>query len=130
MINDNHETYVTLQTAQLLSKVGYDWKCKTFYSKQGRIWSVDNTDKYEDELLCPTQSVVRKWLREKRNINIEIEILSITGGCLCWYFKLYKLDVCNGIYHHVNEVERACTSSYSTYEESLEIAIQTALTLE
>lgn len=129
----NHECYVSLEVAKLLKQAGFDWKCgKIYYEDDGKWELEDNYKKLQRLLeldyclLAPTLDVAQRWLREEKNINIEVKILSITSGQLMWYAKIYYLQKHNGIYDQVEFIQHT-EISYDSYEQALEAGIKKAL---
>jgi hypothetical protein len=116
---ETHKTYVSIETAKLLKQAGFDWDCKDkFYD------FTNHCETYKK----PTLEVARKWLREIKHYNLEIKILSITGGCLCWYYKVYKLEYCNGVYYEVKFLVQS-EITMDTYELASDEGIQKCLTI-
>lgn len=67
------ETLISLETAELANKKGFDIPCIYYYSQKG-ILSGDPIKGYRKlmhkETAAPTQSLLQKWLREKYNIIV------------------------------------------------------------
>lgn len=85
MINE-HETYVSLETAKMLKEAGFDWECRCYYETSGKlrgknsgsfsnhnsplIWQ--NNGNTDTQLYsAPTLDVAQRWLREVKNIVVE-----------------------------------------------------------
>lgn len=140
---DTHESYVSLEVAKLLKKAGFHWKVNSRWQQR---WTSNPTDenfflnpnlpyyedtnesKYDSYLSAPYSDVAQRWLREEKNINIEVKILSITSGQLMWYAKIYYLQKHNGIYDQVEFIQHT-EISYDSYEEALEAGMQKSLTI-
>lgn len=141
MIN---EEYISFYTAMLLKEKGFNEKCQKVYSNDGTVmWAqnfmegesfVDNDDiesiaKYNGWIpyiqggyayLCPTQSVVMKWLREVHKIDIDITSRwNLTPEYhICEY--RYRLHYSNAPSHDINQ-------KFNTYEEACEASIKYCL---
>ena len=108
---ENHETHVSQELAVKLIHAGFHWK-EYLVSHQ-----IDLPFQWEIPL-----DIAQKWLREVKNINIEVTILSITSGNLLWYANIYYLKNHNGVYDEVKLVGHTW-HSYETYELALEAGI-------
>jgi hypothetical protein len=64
------EDYVSLETAKLLEKKGFDWDCesKKFYPEP------DYDQESPNGVYAPTLQTARKWLRKVYNIHIGVNI--------------------------------------------------------
>ena len=64
------EYYVSFETAKLLKEKGFDWECEVrrYYPEN----PIDECD--PNGIYAPTLQTVRKWLEEKHNLFITIEI--------------------------------------------------------
>lgn len=116
------EDYVSFETAKLLKEKGFDEVCRTSYE------TITNKHKVEDcspsswgklnQVKRPTLQMVMKWLRQKNDIAIEINVGS--GSKDCWIsnvIKGYKTE--NGTYKQ--------TFVKFSYEEACEAAIRYTL---
>lgn len=83
------------------------------YYKDGCIYPIENA------YSAPTQSLLQRWLREEKNIHIEISVS--VNDKHCFYWSLY----CKG-YDCWEEVGM-CYGEYPTYELALEDALKYAL---
>ena len=120
----NHECYVSLEVAKLLKKAGFEWKCKTYYD----ISIYRDEIIIEDELRdynfmngsiifsAPTLEVAQRWLREVKELNIEI---STWPGAL-WRWVVWKINPDRRIIASKHQ-------NYKSYEEALEAGIKEAL---
>ena len=70
------EELVTLETAKLLKEKGFNEYCKDIIKEDNNriMQSVFRTNKNLPKLCYsrPTQSIAQKWLRETKNLHIEI----------------------------------------------------------
>ena len=119
------EDYVSFETAKLLKEKGFDDEyTNAFYDKTGNLYFIDllsdlsqHTDN-DTDIAASTLYVAMKWLREKNDIAIEINIGS--GNKDCWVsnvIKDYKTE--NGTYIQ--------TLVRFSYEEACESAIRYTL---
>ena len=76
-----HESYVSLEIAKLLKKLGFKWGCRaawdlTFpdepYLNYDAVYQTDFNNDVDDILYAPTLSVAQRWLREVKKLYIEI----------------------------------------------------------
>ena len=114
------EEFVTLETAKLLKEKGFREDCMAFYTKDGLF----NCNSYINtnvlKLPAPTQSLAQKWLRETKNLHIEMSYM---------YGDYWIYDILTIPNHDlVGLVDRPIVH-YNTYEEALEDGIKEALIL-
>ena len=96
----NHESYVSLETAKMLKKAGFNWTVRSFYQEPlpgtslADMFKHDPESKYErhdmpishtdwnnhrdtqfkeDRIYysAPTLAVAQRWLREEKNISVD-----------------------------------------------------------
>ena len=91
------EEFVTLETAKLLKEKGMF-----------------------TDIEFPTQSVAQKWLRETKNLHIEISYM---------YENYWTYDILTIQRHDLIGLSDRPISRYNTYEEALEAGLQEALKL-
>ena len=115
------ESYVSLETAKLLKEAGFDWPCeKWFELKDGTPveWGADascNWNVSKDDYSRPTLSLAAKWLREVKNIHIQIYCTSNSD----WGYMTDIIGDCD---------EPLCEDSkFPTYERALEVALEEVL---
>lgn len=124
------EELVTLKTAKILKKKGFNEFCKDIINDNGKLMETvyrTNNDLPKSFYSCPTQSIAQKWLREIRGVYVYVE--PVIG-------KRWKLSFCD---FNVpteesdwmeNEINKGNGYKvYVTYEEALEAGIQEALML-
>ncbi len=68
---------ITFETAKLAKEKGFDIPCKNFYYtetfKTKKVRKTEELQKVHDKkYLAPTQSLLQKFIREKRSVHIEI----------------------------------------------------------
>lgn len=123
------EELVTLETAKLLKEKGFDWKCEHLIDRNKVITKYDlpqsmscctEIDNESVEFLCPTLYIAQKWLRETKNLHIEI--FYMRGDY--WVYGILTIPE-----HDIIELPNSPLVHYKSYEEVLEAGIQEALKL-
>ena len=119
MKTTNHEYYVSLEVAKLLKKAGFDWDTYSTYNKDGMFTdknrSILTWNDFANYYSAPTLDVAQRWLREIKNIHIEISPSS---------------DMSAYIYNILLPGDKfwlGSPISYITYEEAQEDGIKKAL---
>ena len=130
-----HESYVSLEIAKLLKKLGFKWGCRaawdlTFpdepYLNYDAVYQTDFNNDVDDILYAPTLSVAQRWLREVKKLYIEIRRMP-----KCDLFDRYFTSI--AIMQEPFDTEMRDKDdeiiyiSGKTYEEALEAAIKKAL---
>ena len=114
-----HEEICTYEVAKLAKEKGFNCKVEWYYYR-GTLLTDDEWDRYNKgiDYICsaPTQSLLQRWLREEKNIDISIVPLYIGG---------YSYIVYN-IHCRDNRVVNT-NAGYDTYELALEDALKYAL---
>lgn len=106
------EELVTLETAKLLKEKGFLQR-KYFVN----VSTLHNCYKY---LSVPPQSVVQRWLRETKDLHIEISYM---------YENYWIYDILTIPNHDLVGLSDRPIIHYKSYEEALEAGIQEALKL-
>ena len=106
------EELVTLETAKLLKEKGFLQR-KYFIN----VSTLHNCYKY---LSVPPQSVVQRWLRETKDLHIEISYM---------YENYWIYDILTIPNHDLVGLPDRPIIHYKSYEEALEAGIQEALKL-
>ena len=106
------EELVTLETAKLLKEKGFLQR-KYFIN----VSTLHNCYKY---LSVPPQSVVQRWLRETKNLHIEISYM---------YENYWTYDILTIPRHDLIGLSDRPIVRYNIYEEALEAGLQEALKL-
>ena len=135
------EEYVSLENAQLLKKVGFDWLCLCRYiygifvpcDSQMRMFYHKNSSTNENECTCPTIQKVRNWLRTEYNIDIVVmpsvanknfepdtTIYPVCDGEYEW--MVIKGDGSATIYGY-NVLKRYCSSFGEACQEAIKYCI-------
>lgn len=113
------EEYVSYDTAKLLNEKGFNDNDIT-----RKCYPVFEGKEYKYDILCPTQQVAMRWLREEHDLHICLQPQSwinpeetehITG----WAWSIFKGKPFYCLYAHMYREK--------TYEEAAEKAIQFCL---
>ncbi|MCM1932985.1 hypothetical protein NCY81_16095 [Bacteroides uniformis] len=108
----------------MLKEKGFNEYCKDIVREDnGRVTqSVFRTNKDLPELCYsrPTQSIAQKWLRETKNLHIEISYM---------YGNYWIYDILTITSHDLVGLPDRPIINYKSYEEALEAGIQEALKL-
>ena len=120
-----HEEIVTYEVAKLAKEKGFNDKCYHYYQK-GELETDKCFNRYNKgvDSICsaPTQSLLQRWLREKKNIVFGISPMQeMDCDYLGWCATIYKVDE-NGYGLSLKE-----ELYYNTYELVLENAMKYAL---
>lgn len=117
---NTHEQYISLETAKLLKKAGFDWEVYSLYDTDYKDilftkrvaclnWNMsDNGYMFS----APTQAVAMRWLREVKDIDVEV-------------MRCIDVKVYNAIY--VYHGETIIIKHLPTYEQAAEASIQECL---
>ena len=117
------EDYVSVEITKTLKEKGFDWDCesKRFYPEP------DYDQESPDGVYAPTLQTVRKWLREKHHLHIEVRITNHSMSDMVNIIKYYWV-MCD------TETGRWCDEStvydikpFDKSEEAEEDAIRIAL---
>ena len=123
------EELVTLETAKLLKEKGFDWKCEhligrnkviTKYNLPQSMSCCTEIDGESVEFLCPTLYAAQRWLREDKNLHVEVSYMH--GDY--WIYDI--LTIPN---HDLVGLSDSPLVHYKSYEEALEAGIEEALKL-
>jgi hypothetical protein len=136
------EDYVSFETSQLLKEKGFDGECMSMYvtpkphsgmgnPNEAKIAPHGRDSHYYDGYLyqceAPTLQMVRRWLREKHHLHIEVRITNHSMSNMVNVVKYYWV-MCN------TETGRWCDEStvytvrvFDKSEEAEEDAIRHAL---
>ena len=106
------EELVTLNTAEILKEKGFQQRKYLINAS-----TLHHCYKY---LSVPPQSVAQKWLREDKNLHVEVSYMH-------WdYWIYYILAIPN---HDLVELSDRPLVHYKSYEEALEAGMQETLKL-
>lgn len=118
---------ITFETAKLAKEKEFKKvKCNYYFDKSGNIQKeigIDNLhrDGQFNKVAAPTQSLLAKWLREKHNLHITINVGLPHNRFIMYYSNVIKFGK-----HHKSKFK---SEFYKTYEEAYEIGLQEALKL-
>ena len=105
------ETYVSLEVAKLLQEKGFDIECNNAYYNGKLIdYTMYGFCGALDFIFAPTQQMAMAWLREEKNIIINI-----------WYDGV---DWAAEYYNNEDENFYLIADSYNSYEEAVESALK------
>lgn len=121
------EELITLETAKLLRKKGFNEYCKDIIREDnGRMMQSvfrTNKDLPKGAYSRPTQSIAAKWLREIKNLHIEIYRNACGYG-----YVIVKAN--NGTWMKADDAKGPNDGgNWDTYEEALEAGIFEVLKL-
>lgn len=119
------EELVTLETAKMLKDKGFNKFCSFAYiDEYCNLMSVHTTNSLIDKMglgySAPNQSFAQKWLRETKNLHIEISYM---------YGNYWIYDILTIPEHDLVGLSDRPIIHYGTYEEALEAGIFEALKL-
>lgn len=120
------EEFVTLETAKLLKEKGFNEYCKNVIDI-GNILRVTlyrtNSNLPKQCFSLPTQSLAQRWLRETKNLHIEIYRSAVGYG-----YAIVKAD--NGTWQEDDDSKGTNDGGlWDTYEEALEAGLVECLKL-
>jgi len=117
------EQIVNFETAKLAKERGFTESCWQWYDTIGNIKEhkfSTTSNRYDDELAAPTQSLLQKWLREIHGIHIDFQYdLESDMKTINVSFSVINNE--GSLYNEKKE--------YLKYEEALEEGLQQALEL-
>ena len=125
-----HESYVSLEVAKLLKKLGFKWGCRaawdlTFpnepYLNYAAVYPTDFNNDVDDILYAPTLSVAQRWLREEKNHHVCVSFVFANNHK---YYAFVSRPSDRG------HLECECgwiENEFKTYEEALEAGIKKEL---
>lgn len=128
------EQLISLKTARLAKKQGFKERCYYFFN-EGSGWKIqeDYMLRQDKTIEAPSQSLLQKWLREEKDILVEVTFSSRLSR------KLYEaahekpsLNFSWKIYTSIKDPshffpEFWTDDTFETYEEALEKGLQEAL---
>lgn len=114
------EDYVSFETAKLLKEKGFDEYCG-YYSSDGEYWGYYTYNhRGKDYISAPTLQMAMKWLREEKDVQIEISIV----GTDTWKSPTKWMY---GFRCQTKDVIDRRNADFSSYEEACEAAIKYCL---
>lgn len=122
----NHEYYVSYEIAKLLKELGFDWECNYHYANSNMLCHgfCNNDPIFKVIMSAPTLSVAQRWLREVKDIYLDIDThFNSSGVWFSYVINIFDSDAKFGI--HSNCL--GAGHPFNTYEEALEVGIKKAL---
>ena len=125
-MKDYEEQYVTFETAKLLDKAGFNYKCRQFYLHDGGRWPYTHqTVLPQNEPAChaPTQAQAMRWLRSFGKV-IEIKVVHHPelNASITFEYRYF-------VYDHFGKHTPKPLLYFEQYEECVEEAIKYAISL-
>lgn len=115
------EELVTLDTAKMLREKGFNEYCRFVIGEDRVISDISSTwNLPPNSFPVPTQSIAQKWLREIKNLHIEL--FYMRGDY--WVYRILTIPE-----HDIIELPNRPFLHYKSYEETLEAGLQEALEL-
>lgn len=113
------EEYVSVEVAKLLEEKGFYGQCHKFVEIEDMTYGEKWNKKSQKTLSIPTQQMVMRWLREGKNMFIEISTsIDLNGRYHYSYFILDK---------ECKYLRTGYTDFDWTYEDAVEAAIKYCL---
>jgi hypothetical protein len=120
------EEFVTLETAKLLKEKGFNEYCKNVIDIDNILRVTlyrTNSNLPKQCFSLPTQSLAQRWLRETKNLHIEIYRSAVGYG-----YAIVKAD--NGTWQEDDDSRGTNDGGlWDTYEEALEAGLVECLKL-
>lgn len=120
------EEFVTLETAKLLKEKGFNEYCKNVIDIANILRVTlyrTNSNLPKQCFSLPTQSLAQRWLRETKNLHIEIYRSAVGYG-----YAIVKAD--NGTWQEDDDSKGTNDGGlWDTYEEALEAGLVECLKL-
>jgi len=123
-----NEKLIDVKTAKLAKTKGFDIHTEYGYTKEGKkrlVCSLKSDVSISDQvwIKAPTQSILRKWLRETHNLLIEV----IWNGNEEFYFIIKVKEILGEtLYESFDDHD---IGHWNIYEEALESGLYEALKL-
>ena len=126
---NTHESYVSLEVAKLLKGVGFNIPVFTLYMKNregeyelNRYGLPGDWNNRGDDISAPTLNFIHKWLREEKNIIVEVMFSNTGHNYFVRYCDVTVHGFDDGHWHRIG-----INDGYETYEEALEAGIKDCL---
>lgn len=136
------EEYVSFETAKLAKGKGFEEPCKYFYAEvldKAIKWECvgDIISTKKNEFLCPTKSLLARWLREKYNVHVIPKPIYDSDRLEQYGCDIHCPDKNGLVFTIISPVfpvykqtpSHNMTKELGTYEESMEAGLQEALKL-
>lgn len=129
----NHECYVSLDTAKLLKKAGFDWECRGYFDgiefhPNGSVECTNYNSNACKYLKVPTLDVAQRWLRENKGYYIAWEFNMNIGSCGQELYDFTDISVYIFVDSEQGNICKCkLKENYKTIEEAQESGIKKAL---
>ena len=120
-----HEEICTYEVCKLAKEKGFNEYVESFYAEDcdtAHSQGPEKWNEYKGKYAAPTQSLLQRWLRDKKNIHIEI-IATASGYYWC-INKTNGTSITDSDVLNRGANEGGC---FDTYELALEDALKYAL---
>lgn len=122
---------IKYETAVLAKEKGFDLEVYDYFTRKAsdrEQVSLNYNIKHSHWTSRPTQSLLKRWLREKHNIHIKTELANFNGlYANHWGVNVYILSGEDLDNQHKEYIYS--TAGYENYEDALEKGLQHALKL-
>lgn len=118
-----HDELVTYEIAKLAKEKGFP--LQKVVKQDGRAFFYELPQSHPDWANCdawylPTQSLLQRWLREMRMVQISITPEVYSDGTITYCYEVHKFEGYLCVYYEYG-------TNYLTYERALEDALKYAL---
>ena len=125
------EDYISFETAKLLKEKGFDTQSYAsikLFCGNNRYYEVNGEwITPEEDTIIPTLQMAMKWLREKHNIHINLDIHWLYfANSKGWMYVIERI-LENGVEYVDCKGDESDKTFYLTYEEACEAAIKYCL---
>ena len=119
---------VSLETAKLAKEKGFP--LRKVIKQDGRAFFYELPQSHPDWANCdawdiPTQSLLQRWLREEKEVHIEIAHNPMYGGFMPFICKIVEGE--EGVFTLLEKNCHCIAMRNATYEKALEAGLQYAL---
>jgi hypothetical protein len=135
------EQLITFETAKTAKEKGFDWESSGLYDEKcilginhlnyKRLFTNSKEDTYN--IAAPTQALLQKWLRKKKEIYIHVAVWRNMDHCDEFTSIITKPAYIKPLYDKGNKgldiMESKAVAFKYTYEEALEAGLQEGLKL-
>lgn len=114
------EELISFETAKLAKEKGFNEDCEYNYDMNGEIHHIgkQNHNSHQLKISAPTQSLLQRWLREIKQIDICVNSVRFTGHEEIGYYT-----------YSIKSIVPTKNYRFDTYEQALEEGLKQALTL-
>ena len=123
------EQLITLKTAKLAKKKGFNKKCRNFFNSGSQFKSQsDPIIRTASGVIIeqPSQSQLQRWIRKKYKVSVEVNYRTFgVKSCNGWYYSFMDLKKGDRIGYRENGKD--LFSGFNSYEVALEVGLEVAL---